>query len=130
VWFTTSTERRKYHNITARPDVAMSVNNRDRPYRYLQIRGDIERIDPDPSGEFFDRLSTRYALDYERPVADAPPCRPRVTPRPHRLPTTQFRKASTASAFEPRATPRWHTPIGTTLIPPRSPPVCLLDASR
>ncbi|MFC9895575.1 hypothetical protein ACFVMC_17975 [Nocardia sp. NPDC127579] len=47
------------------------MNDPDRPYRYLEIRGVVERIDPDPEGDFFDVLARRYSLDYERPVGDA-----------------------------------------------------------
>ncbi|WP_049571041.1 PPOX class F420-dependent oxidoreductase [Nonomuraea sp. SBT364] len=69
--FTTTTDRRKCRNVAENPEVAVSVNDPDRPYRYLEIRGVVERIEPDPSGDFFDVLATRYGLPYERPVGDA-----------------------------------------------------------
>lgn len=69
--FTTTTDRRKYRNVMENPRVAVSINDPDRPYRYVEIRGVVERVDPDPSGDFFDVLANRYGLDYEPPVGDA-----------------------------------------------------------
>jgi len=69
--FTTSRTRRKFANVQGHPAVAMSVTDPDRPYRYLEVRGVVERIDPDPQGAFFDVLARRYGLAYEAPVGDA-----------------------------------------------------------
>ncbi|MFI6050115.1 PPOX class F420-dependent oxidoreductase [Streptomyces violascens] len=69
--FTTTTTRRKCKNVTADPKVSLSVNDPDQPYRYLEVRGTVERIEPDPTGAFFDVLAKRYGLEYEAPVGDA-----------------------------------------------------------
>jgi PPOX class probable F420-dependent enzyme len=69
--FTTTTDRRKYRNVVESPYVAVSINDPDKPYRYLENRGVVERVEPDPSGDFVDVLATRYGLEYERPVGDA-----------------------------------------------------------
>lgn len=69
---TTTTDRAKFRNIQQNPQVALSINDPDRPYRYLEVRGVVDRIDPDPQGEFFDVLARRYGLAYEKPVADRP----------------------------------------------------------
>ncbi|MEW9534676.1 PPOX class F420-dependent oxidoreductase [Microbispora sp. NPDC049125] len=69
--FTTTTDRQKGRNARARPHVALSINDPDQPYRYLEVRGIVERIDPDPEGVFFDVLAKRYGLEYEAPVGDA-----------------------------------------------------------
>ncbi|MER6949962.1 PPOX class F420-dependent oxidoreductase [Nonomuraea sp. NPDC000554] len=69
--FTTTTDRRKYRNVMENPHVAVSINDPEQPYRYLEVRGVVERVEPDPSGDFFDVLATRYGLAYERPVGDA-----------------------------------------------------------
>jgi PPOX class probable F420-dependent enzyme len=68
--FTTTTTRQKHKNVVRDPHVAVSVNDPDNPYRYLEVRGVVVRIDPDPDGEFFDVLATRYGLAYEKPVGD------------------------------------------------------------
>ncbi|MGI5289387.1 PPOX class F420-dependent oxidoreductase [Nonomuraea polychroma] len=69
--FTTTTDRRKHRNVVGNPHLAVSINDPEKPYRYLEIRGVIERVEPDSSGDFFDVLATRYGLEYERPVGDA-----------------------------------------------------------
>ncbi|WP_167473396.1 MULTISPECIES: PPOX class F420-dependent oxidoreductase [Nocardia] len=68
--FTTTTDRRKAINTKANPHVAISINDPDQPYRYLEVRGVIESIDADPDGEFFDVLARRYGLEYQPPVGD------------------------------------------------------------
>ena len=69
--FTNTTVRQKYKNVTAHPEVAVSINDPDRPYRYLEVRGTVVRIDPDPKGEFFDTLAERYGMVMDGPVPDA-----------------------------------------------------------
>ncbi|GAA2898731.1 PPOX class F420-dependent oxidoreductase [Nonomuraea rubra] len=69
--FTTTTDRRKCRNVQRDPNVAVSINDPEQPYRYLEVRGVVERVEPDPSGDFFDVLATRYGLAYDRPVGDA-----------------------------------------------------------
>lgn len=69
--FTTTTTRQKHRNVQAHPELALSVQDPDQPYRYLEIRGVVERIDPDPEGAFFDVLARRYGLPYDPPVGDA-----------------------------------------------------------
>ena len=36
--FTHTTKRQKYRNVTANPNVAMSISDPDNPYRYLEVR--------------------------------------------------------------------------------------------
>jgi PPOX class probable F420-dependent enzyme len=69
--FTTTTTRRKHQNITRDPRVAVSINDPDQPYRYLEVRGDVIKIDPDPSAAFFAELASRYAFPTDQP-GDAP----------------------------------------------------------
>lgn len=69
--FTSTTVRQKYRNVTAHPEVAISVVDPDEPYRYLEVRGTVVRIEPDPTGAFFDTLAKRYGMAMDGPVADA-----------------------------------------------------------
>jgi PPOX class probable F420-dependent enzyme len=69
--FTNTTTRRKFRNVTAEPRVAVSINDPDAPYRYLEVRGRVERIEPDPTGAFFLELAERYGLDIDGPPPDA-----------------------------------------------------------
>jgi PPOX class probable F420-dependent enzyme len=72
VRFTNTRTRRKYRNVTLEPRVAMSINDPEKPYRYLEVRGRVERIEPDPDAKFFAELADRYGLDLGgQPPADA-----------------------------------------------------------
>ncbi|MFT4200271.1 PPOX class F420-dependent oxidoreductase [Gordonia sp. (in: high G+C Gram-positive bacteria)] len=71
VYFTNTTVRQKYRNVTAEPRVAFSVNDPEQPYRYLEVRGVVERIDPDPAAAFFTELAERYGLPLDGPPGDA-----------------------------------------------------------
>lgn len=62
LWLTTTSKRRKYRNWQAQPAVALSIADPDRPWRYLEIRGRVERIVPDPEGAEFVRLAERYGM--------------------------------------------------------------------
>jgi hypothetical protein len=39
----------------------MSIHDPDNPYRYLEVRGVVEEIVPDPKAEFFLKLNDRYS---------------------------------------------------------------------
>jgi PPOX class probable F420-dependent enzyme len=69
--FTNTTRRQKYRNVTAEPRIAMSVHDPDRPYRYLEVRGRVERIEPDPEAAFVAELAERYGLELDGPPGDA-----------------------------------------------------------
>jgi PPOX class probable F420-dependent enzyme len=68
--FTHTSTRQKFRNLAANPSAAMSVADPDRPYRYLEVRGVLERVEPDHEGRFYQELSTRYGRDGKAP-ADA-----------------------------------------------------------
>lgn len=80
--FTTSTQRRKYHHMVANPNVALSVNDPGQPYRYLEVRGTVERIEPDTEGDFFFRLAGRYGFDMGRGDLGDAPYRVKILVRP------------------------------------------------
>ncbi|MFI2200878.1 PPOX class F420-dependent oxidoreductase [Streptomyces sp. NPDC020192] len=61
--FTSTRTRFKYRNVTADPRVAVSINDPEEPYRYLEIRGVVERVDDDSSGAFFVELADRYSRE-------------------------------------------------------------------
>ncbi|MGV0836802.1 PPOX class F420-dependent oxidoreductase [Mycolicibacterium thermoresistibile] len=69
--FTHTTKRQKYRNISAHPKVAMSVVDPDRPARYLELRGVVEEVVPDPAGQFYLRLADRYDMRLPDPPPDA-----------------------------------------------------------
>ncbi|WP_318207901.1 PPOX class F420-dependent oxidoreductase [Streptomyces sp. SJL17-1] len=61
--FTTSTARVKYANIQRDARVSVSINDPEQPYRYLEVRGRVDRVVPDAEGEFFQRLAARYGRE-------------------------------------------------------------------
>lgn len=69
--FSNTSVRQKYRNIKANPSVAMSVTDPDAPYRYLEVRGVVERIEPDPTGSFFVELAVRYGNENPSAPGDA-----------------------------------------------------------
>jgi PPOX class probable F420-dependent enzyme len=83
LWLTTTNRRQKNRNWQVQPAVALSIADPDRPSRYLEIRGRVERIVPDPGGAEFVRLAERYGMPQGPPpdAADriAVAIRPRYT---------------------------------------------------
>lgn len=58
--FSTGTDRQKYRNIARDPRVSVSILDPDDPYRYLEVRGRVVEIEPDPEKAFLDRLARKY----------------------------------------------------------------------
>ena len=68
--FTHLPSRQKGRNVAHNPAVAISVIDPDDPYRHLEVRGVVERVDPDPEGDFFVELAKWYDAPFG---TDAPP---------------------------------------------------------
>lgn len=68
--FTHTNKRQKYRNILANPQVAMSVIDPDNSYRFIEIRGVVDEIVPDPTGAFYMQLNERYSGPLTEPPAD------------------------------------------------------------
>ncbi|HEU5434601.1 MAG TPA: PPOX class F420-dependent oxidoreductase, partial [Thermomicrobiales bacterium] len=60
IFFSQTTGRQKVRNIQSEPRVALSIIDPDNPYRYLEIRGVVERIEPDPDKAFIDKMAKKY----------------------------------------------------------------------
>ena len=60
VWFTHTNYRQKFKNITHEPRVAISIFDPENKYDYVEIRGVVDHIDPDPEGKLYQRLSEWY----------------------------------------------------------------------
>jgi PPOX class probable F420-dependent enzyme len=71
--FTHTTKRQKYRNVKSHPQVAASIADPDNPYRYLEVRGEVDDIQPDPTGAFYMHLTERYGAPWgNQPPPDAP----------------------------------------------------------
>jgi PPOX class probable F420-dependent enzyme len=73
--------RQKLANLAHEPRVALSIADPDDQYRFLEIRGTVEKIADDPGAEFYRSLQHRYGMDY--PIHDAD-VRVVITIRPDR----------------------------------------------
>ncbi|MGH2508301.1 MAG: PPOX class F420-dependent oxidoreductase [Ktedonobacteraceae bacterium] len=52
--------RQKYHNVQRDPHVALSITDPNNPYRYLEIRGKVVRIEDDANDQFINSLTKKY----------------------------------------------------------------------
>jgi PPOX class probable F420-dependent enzyme len=52
--------RQKYRNVGREPRIALSITDPDNPYRYLEVRGEVERIDDDPDYAFINAMASKY----------------------------------------------------------------------
>jgi PPOX class probable F420-dependent enzyme len=78
--------RQKFANLAREPRVALSVADPDDQYRFLELRGTVEKIEDDPGAEFYRSLQHRYGMDYEVTDADV---RVVITIRPERFVAVQ-----------------------------------------
>jgi PPOX class probable F420-dependent enzyme len=74
--------RQKFANLAREPRVALSIADPDDQYRFLEIRGTVEKTEDDPGAEFYRSLQRRYGMDY--PIQDAD-VRVVITIRPDRF---------------------------------------------
>ena len=52
--------RQKYLNLQRDKRVSLSILDVDSPYRYIEIRGELDEIEPDPDIDFISRLAKKY----------------------------------------------------------------------
>lgn len=67
--FTHTSARQKFRNVQHEPRVALSIADPDDPYRFLEVRGRVTSVEPDPGATFYQELQARYGMSY--PVHDA-----------------------------------------------------------
>jgi hypothetical protein len=68
--------------VKTHPQVALSIADPDNPYRYLEVRGAVEEIEPDPAAGCFMHPNNRNRVPFfkqgagtQRAVASGnPPC--------------------------------------------------------
>ncbi len=60
ILFSQTTGRQKYRNLRRDNRVALSIVDPENPYRYLEIRGTVTRIDPDPENAFINKMAKKY----------------------------------------------------------------------
>lgn len=57
--------RQKNRNLQRDKRIAMSISDPEDPYRYIEIRGELVEIEPDPNIDFISRMAKKY-IDRDR----------------------------------------------------------------
>lgn len=60
VKFSQTRTRQKYRNVGREPRLALSIVAPDNPYRYLEIRGKVTKIEEDPDLHFINAMAKKY----------------------------------------------------------------------
>ncbi len=60
VKFSQTKARRKFRNLKRDPRIAFSIVDPENPYRYLEIRGEVTRVEEDPDIEFISAMAKKY----------------------------------------------------------------------
>lgn len=58
--FSQTDTRQKYRNLQREPRIAVSVHDPDQPYRYVEVRGKVARIEDDPDKTFINKMAKKY----------------------------------------------------------------------
>ena len=53
-------DKQKYRNLERDPRVALSIQDPDDPYRYLEVRGEVASVEPDRDYGFIHSLANEY----------------------------------------------------------------------
>ena len=75
--FSQTTQRQKVRNLRRDPRIALSIVDPNNPQRYLELRGVVASIEPDPDLAFVDKVTRKY-MGRERDPSWNPPGEERV----------------------------------------------------
>jgi PPOX class probable F420-dependent enzyme len=68
--FTHTINRAKYRNLRQNPSMSLMIFDPDDPQRYLELRGKLSQVIPDPEGDYFVHLGRRYGNPDQAPPPD------------------------------------------------------------
>lgn len=60
VKFSLTKGRQKYRNLHRDKRISLSILDPEDPYRYIEIRGELDGIEPDPDIGFISRMANKY----------------------------------------------------------------------
>ena len=60
VKFSQTKTRQKYRNLQRDPRIALSIVDPENPYRYLELRGEVTRVEEDPNIDFINSIAKKY----------------------------------------------------------------------
>lgn len=58
--FSQTTMRQKVKNLQRDPRIALSIMDPENPYRYLEVRGKVVAVEPDPGNAFINSMAKKY----------------------------------------------------------------------
>jgi PPOX class probable F420-dependent enzyme len=70
--FTHTTKRAKYRNLQSNSSMSLAVFDPANEYHYVEVRGRLQEVIPDPTGAFYVVLGKRYGNADQQPPADSP----------------------------------------------------------
>ena len=70
VRFTHTTKRAKFRNLQHNPTMSLMVFDPDEPQTYIEVRGKLVEVVPDPEGELYVTLGRRYGNPDQQPPPD------------------------------------------------------------
>jgi PPOX class probable F420-dependent enzyme len=68
--FTHTTTRAKFRNLQKNPHMTLEALDPDRPQKYVEVRGRLAEVIPDPEGAFYVHLARRYGESGAQAPAD------------------------------------------------------------
>jgi len=69
--FTHTTTRAKFRNLQANPRMTLSMTDPENPFKYVEVRGRLADVVPDPEGAMYVRLGQRYGNPNEQAPDDS-----------------------------------------------------------
>ena len=68
--FTHTNRRQKFKNLQHNPSMSLAVLNDDNVFNYVEVRGRLVEVVPDPGGDFYVHLGKRYGNPEQQPPPD------------------------------------------------------------
>jgi len=69
--FTHTTKRAKFRNLQHNKSMSLAISDPDNPYDFIELRGRLVDVIPDPTGAFYVRLGQRYGNADQQPPPDS-----------------------------------------------------------
>jgi len=82
--FSQTNNRQKFKNVQREPRIALSIVDPANPYRYLEVRGTVARVDEDPDFAFIDKMAQKYIGQEKYPWSQPGDQRVIIVVRPER----------------------------------------------
>lgn len=58
--FSQTKTRQKHKNLGREPRIALSIVDPENPYRYIEVRGEVVRVEEDPNLDFINAMAKKY----------------------------------------------------------------------